>query len=106
MAESAGRITIAHDVLHTIVRLTTLGVPGVARLGARHGLRRAGDGVHVDVTDNRVEVEVYVVVGRDVNMREVGQAIQSEIARSMKEIVGMDVANVNVYIQDVETSTA
>jgi len=106
MAESTGRITIAHDVLRTIVRLTTLGVPGVTRLGARHGRRRAGDGVHVDVADNRVEVEVYVVVGTDVNMRNVGQAIQAEIARSMKEIVGMDVANVSVYIQDVETSAA
>jgi len=102
MAESMGRVTIAQEVLLTITRLTTLGVPGVSRLGARPGLRRAGDGVHVDVTDNQVEVEVYVVVGPDVNMRDVGKAIQSEIARSMKEIVGMDVANVNVHIQDVE----
>jgi len=104
MAESTGRVTIAQDVLHTIARLTTLSVPGVSRLGARPGLRRAGDGIYVDVIDNQVKVEVYVVVGPDVNMREVGKAIQSEIARSMKEIVGMDVANVNVHIQDVEAS--
>lgn len=106
MAESIGRVTIAHSVLHEIVRLTTLNVPGVARLGVRPGLRRGGDGVHVDVIDDRAEVDVYVVTGPDASMRDTAHAIQSEVARAMKEIVGMDVSNVNVYIQDVDVSSA
>jgi uncharacterized alkaline shock family protein YloU len=100
-----GRVTIAQQVLDTIVQLTTLNVPGVARLGARGALRRAGDGVHVEVADQQVNVEVYVIVTADANMREVGKAIQTEIARAMHEIVGMDVATVHVHVQDVEAQT-
>jgi uncharacterized alkaline shock family protein YloU len=51
-------------------------------------------------------VDVYVVVAPEVNMREVGQAIQAEIARAMQEIVGMEVSTVNVHIQDVEPAGA
>ncbi len=102
MAESIGRITIAQSVLDTIVQLTTLNVPGVSRLGARSALRRGGDGVRVEVTDHHVDVDVYVIVQPETNMREVAKTIQSEIARAMHEMIGMDVATVNVHIQDVE----
>jgi len=100
--EAMGRVTVAQSVLHEIVRLTTLSVSGVSRLGAR----RSGDGVQVDVIDGRVEVDVHVMIAPDVNMREIAQNIQTEIARSMQEIVGMDVSNVNVYVQDVEAPAA
>lgn len=103
MAQSMGRITIAQQVLDTIAQLTTLNVPGVARLGTRASLRRGGDGVRVEVDDHKVNVEVYVVVTPDANMRDVGKTIQTEIARAMQDIVGMDVATVNVHIQDVAT---
>jgi uncharacterized alkaline shock family protein YloU len=106
MAESPGRVTIAQSVLDTIVQLTTLNVPGVSRLGARTPLRRSADGVKVEVSGDRVNVDVYVVVAPEVNMRDVGQAIQTEIARAMQEIVGMEVATVNVHIQDVEPAAA
>jgi uncharacterized alkaline shock family protein YloU len=102
MAESLGRVTIAQQVLDTIVQLTTLNVPGVARLGARSSLRRSGDGVRVEVVDHQVNVDVYVVVTPDTNMRDVARTIQTEISRAMQEIVGMDVATVNVHVQDVE----
>jgi len=102
MAESRGRITIGQQVLDTIVQLTALNVPGVSRLGTRSALRRSGDGVRVEVTDGNVAVDVYVIVQPETNMREVAKTIQSEIARAMQEIVGMDVATVNVHIQDVE----
>ncbi|HEY4688663.1 MAG TPA: Asp23/Gls24 family envelope stress response protein [Anaerolineae bacterium] len=102
MSESQGRVTIAQNVLDTIVQLTTLNVPGVARLGARSAFRRSKDGIHVEVVEHQVNVDVYVVVLPDVNMYEVGKTIQAEIARAMKEIVGMEVTIVNVHIQDVE----
>ena len=102
MAESTGRVTIAQEVLNTIARLTTLSVPGVSHLGSRRTLGRSGDGVEVVVNDNQVAVDVFVIVEPDRNLREIGQMIQSEIARSMQEIVGMEVVTVNVHIQDVE----
>ncbi len=40
------------------------------------------------------------------NMRQIGKQIQAEIARAMNQSVGMDAAEVNVHIQDVEPPAA
>jgi uncharacterized alkaline shock family protein YloU len=99
--ESHGTITIAPNVLNTIARLTTLNVEGVARLGASGKLLRANEGVAIEITDGQVKADIFIVVKPEVNMFEVGQQIQHNVARSIKDIVGMDVESVNVHVQDV-----
>ncbi|HCI82242.1 MAG TPA: Asp23/Gls24 family envelope stress response protein, partial [Ktedonobacter sp.] len=37
-----------------------------------------------------------------VNIVEVGTAVQTEVAAAIEEMVGMQVREVNVYIQDVD----
>ncbi len=104
--ESHGTITIATNVLTTIARLTTMTVEGVARLGTSGQLLQAPSGVTMKVIDGRVKADIYMVVKPDVNFFEVGQKVQHAIARSIKEIVGMDVEAVNVHIQDVDYAAA
>lgn len=99
--ESHGTITIAPNVLNTIARLTALNVDGVARLGASGKILRANEGVAIEITDGRVKADIFIVVKPDVNMFEVSQKIQRDVARSINEIVGMDVESVNVHVQDV-----
>ena len=99
--ESHGTITIAPNVLNTIARLTTLKTEGVARLGASGKLLRASDGVSIEITAGRVKADIFIVVKPEANMFEIGQNIQREVARSIHEIVGMDVESVNIHIQDV-----
>jgi uncharacterized alkaline shock family protein YloU len=103
MDESMGRVTVSQEVLNTIVRLTTMGVEGVSRFDKRPGRRKGADGFYVEVSDDQAAVDVYVIVKPDLNMRELGQKIQTEITRSLQEIVGMQAAAVNVHIQDVES---
>ena len=103
---SHGTITIAPNVLNTIARLTTLNVAGVARLGASGRLLRANDGVIVEVINGRVKADIYIQVKPETSLFEIGQKIQHEVARSIKEIVGMDIESVNVHIQDVDYPTA
>jgi uncharacterized alkaline shock family protein YloU len=100
--ESQGTITIATTVLNTIARLTTLGVPGVARMGNNGQLLQTNIGTNVKVVNDKVKADIFVVVRSDTNFYETGQKIQQEVTRSIKEIVGMDVQAINVYIQDVE----
>lgn len=100
--ESQGTITISTTVLNTIARLTTLDVPGVSRMGTSGQLLQANTGTLVKVINGRVKADVFIVVRSDVNFYEVGQQIQRDVARSIKEIVGMDVQAINVYIQDVD----
>ncbi len=99
--ESHGTITIAPNVLNTIARLTTLKVDGVARLGMSGKLLHASDGVSIELIENRVKADIFIVVKPDANMFEIAQQVQREVARSINEIVGMDVEAVNIHIQDV-----
>ncbi len=109
MEKKLGTVTIAPEVLVTIARLTALKTPGVARLDTRimDGVNRvfkrgAGNGgVKVEVEDNSVSVELHVIAEHDANMLTLGQQLQAAVSRAIREMVGMSVTEVNVYIQDV-----
>ncbi len=111
MAEQpiSGRTTIAPDVLVSIARLTTLSVPGVSRLaiipGAAGWFRKElNEGVQISVENNTVYADLYVILKRDINVREVSRVIQNQVARAISEMVGMEVGKVNVHVEDIDYS--
>ncbi len=104
-----GKTTIAPDVLLTIARLTTLNVPGVSRLGAVPGgvnrlFRRnlAQNGVQIEVKDNVVMAEIYVALESGVNIREVSRKIQYDVTRAISKMVGMEVGQISIHIEDID----
>lgn len=109
MTEHLGKVTVAPEVLVTIARLTALKTPGVARLdshimdGVSRVLKRGATsgGVKIEVEGDSVSVELHVIAEHDANMLSLGQQIQTAISRAISDMVGMSVAEVNVYIQDV-----
>ena len=102
-----GRITIAPEVLETTARLTTLAVPGVARVTSSPGMRRllGQDGVEIDVSGNSVRVKLYIVTEPHANMLSVGRQIQAEVTRAIQDMIGMEVESVDVHIEDVALSS-
>jgi uncharacterized alkaline shock family protein YloU len=102
-----GKTTIAPGVLVTIARLTALSVPGVAGMapsppGVSRLLRRGyGEGVELRVEDGSVSVDLYLVLERDTNVREVSRNVQKEVARAIEEMVGMEARQVDVHIEDI-----
>ncbi len=106
MEESHGRVTIDVSVLETIARLTTLAVPGVTRMasaGVRDLLRRTpSEGVQIAVKDNRVRADLHIIVEATYNLRQVARAVQNEVARAIRDMVGMDIEAINIHIEDVD----
>ena len=110
MEEKLGKVIIAPGVLVTIARLTALSTPGVARMspGWTHSMGRLlrrrgpGQGVKIEVEDDTVSADLYIVVEQDVNVLKLSQEIQAEVSRAIHDMVGMDVTEVNIHIQDVE----
>ena len=94
-------------MLLTIARLEALRVEGVAGMspvpgGVNRLFRRgASDGVRIEVRDNSVSADLYLIVRPDVNLREISRSVQTCVARAIEEMVGMDVAAVNIHIEDV-----
>ncbi|MGQ9492378.1 MAG: Asp23/Gls24 family envelope stress response protein [Anaerolineae bacterium] len=101
-----GTVVISPAVLATIARQTTLSVPGVVQVSPQgvHRLlgTRQGGGVRVQVMDEAVILDIYVVATADVNLLQLSREIQSKVTRAIREIVGMAVSEVNVHIVDVE----
>jgi uncharacterized alkaline shock family protein YloU len=110
MEEKLGKVTIAPEVLVTIARLTTLCTPGVVRMSTDWmgnvnrllGRTSSGGGVRIEVEDDAVTVDLYVIVEPGVNMYNLGQTIQAEVTRAVNDMVGVTVRAVNIHIQDVE----
>lgn len=105
---SGGKTTIAPGVLLTMARLTALGVPGVVAMapvpgGVNRLFRRgAGEGVRIEVDGDLVAVDLHLILAHDTNVREVSRKVQAEVARAIQDMVGMQVARIDVHVEDIE----
>jgi uncharacterized alkaline shock family protein YloU len=105
-----GKTTIAPEVLITIARLTALSIPGVSRLSTSPSdvnqfLKRGfavNEGVRIEVENDMVYTDIYVIIQQDMNVREVSHNIQTQVARAISEMVGMEVGKVNVHVEDID----
>jgi uncharacterized alkaline shock family protein YloU len=103
-----GKTTIAPEVLYTISRLTTLHVEGVSRMAPvpprvdRIFKRGHLEGVLIEVEDDSVYADIYIVLQGGVNVRDVSKTIQHDVARAISEMVGMQVGRINIHVEDVE----
>lgn len=103
-----GKTTIAPEVLYTIARLTTLNVEGVSRMAPvparvnRLFKRSQMEGVVIDVEDDAVYADLYIILLGDINVREVSKTIQHDVSRAISEMVGMQVGRVNVHVEDID----
>jgi uncharacterized alkaline shock family protein YloU len=105
---SPGKTTLAPEVLLTIARMSALSVEGVGHLAQVPGgfdrlFKQGSDnGVQMSVEDGVVYIDLYVVLKKDVNVREVSRNMQTQVARAISEMVGMEVGHVNVHIEDID----
>lgn len=102
-----GKNLIAPDVLLTIARLTALGQDGVAKTAPvpptfdKLFQRSQADGVRIDVRGHAVTVDLFLIMRAESRVRDVSRTVQTEVARAIQEMVGMDVTAVNVHVEDV-----
>ena len=96
MSDSQMKTTIAPDVLLTIARLSALSVPGVSRMaqvtGGVNRLFKRGlqEGVRIEVKDNVLAVDLYLILKKDINIREVSRNVQLQVARALQEMVEIE----------------
>lgn len=103
-----GITTIAPDVLKSIARLSCLSVEGVSRMASSSislghlWSKTARDGVSIDIEDDTVYVNLYVILKSNVNIREVSRNIQNQVYRAITDLVGMNVGKINVHVEDID----
>ncbi len=110
MAYTEDKTTIAPEVLLTIARLSALRVPGVSRMSAvppnmnRLFKSRQTEGVVIEIQDDVVFADLYLILKSELNIRDISRNIQREVARAISEMVGMQVGRVNIHVEDIDYS--
>lgn len=109
--QPAGKTTVSPAVLVAIARMAALSVPGVSGMApipdsVRLFRRPNDEGVRIVIQDNLVSGDIHLVLKEDVNIREVGRSVQMQVARAIREMVGMDVNRINVHIENIEYEAA
>ncbi|MEV7931313.1 Asp23/Gls24 family envelope stress response protein [Curtobacterium sp. NPDC089185] len=109
---TSGKTTIDDTVVSKVAGIAAREVNGVHSLGggaARAigalrdaiGQRDHGQGVKVEVGEKQVAADVVIVAEYPVSLQQVADGVRSSVARALQQIVGMEVAEVNVTVQDV-----
>jgi uncharacterized alkaline shock family protein YloU len=115
MAEQTtlGRIEISPLAISTIASESVLecyGVVGMASKSLMGGLaqllrpERARRGVDVRVVDDRVVVDLYVIVEYGTRVSEVAHGIMNRVKYRLEQALGVPVAEVNVHVQGLRVS--
>ncbi len=103
-----GSTTIAPNVLSTIARLTTLSTPGVSRLAPssltspRTAAKPDEEGVKIAIKDDVIYIDIFVLINSEENVRLVAESVQHRVHRAISEMVGMEVARIDVHVTDVD----
>lgn len=112
VSRAPGTTTMAPGVLVTLAKLTALSVPGVVDMaplpGGVNRLFRRGvaEGVRIEFNESFVRVNLYLILKHGTNVRNVSRKVQAEVARAIEEMIGLQVASVDVHIEDIDYSNA
>ena len=100
-------VTISPEVIRTVVRNTALSTEGVMALvepereGRAFGVRQSLRGVDVQMVNDQAVVALRVVAVTHVPLHILSQQLRQSIAEVVEEITGIQVASVDVSIEDV-----
>ncbi|MBE7012029.1 MAG: Asp23/Gls24 family envelope stress response protein [Ruminococcaceae bacterium] len=71
---------------------------GVARLLKMENINK---GIKVKIEDNKINISVYIIVGYGINIRTIGETIQTNVKYQVEKALGMQVGSVKVVIEGI-----
>ena len=105
-SDELGNIHISEEVLAGIAAAAALETEGVSALAANLGSdiaellgkKSLTKGVHVKMEDEKVEVELSILMKYGSTIPEMGKAVQDNIKQAIENMTGLEVASVNVNV--------
>lgn len=105
-------IKIANDVVAVIAGVAVSEVPGVASMSGGFaggitevlsGKKNLSKGIKVDADEKEVKIDVNIIVEYGARIPDVAFEIQNRVKKSVENMTGLKVAEVNVHVQGVKT---
>lgn len=108
--EKNGVIAFANDVVATIAGLAAVDIPGIAGMygGFASGVvellgkKNLTKGVKVEVEDDFVKVDLYIVAEYGVEIPAVCNKAQESVRNALETMTGLSVSAVNIYVEGIK----
>ena len=107
-------IEISNDVIAVIAGVAVSEVQGVASMAGGFaggisevlsGKKNLAKGIKVDKDENKVKIDVNIIVEYGTRIPDVAFEIQNRVKTSVENMTGIKVEEVNVHVQGVNTNT-
>ena len=108
-------IKISDDVVAVIAGVAVSEVPGVASMAGSFaggisevfsGKKNMAKGIKVEIADNDTKIDVNIIVEYGTRIPDVAFEIQNRVKKAVENMTGLNVEEVNVHVQGVNTDTA
>lgn len=105
-------IKIANDVVAVIAGVAVSEVPGVASMSGGFaggisevlsGKKNLSKGIKVETDEKEVKIDVNIIVEYGSRIPDVAFEIQNRVKKSVENMTGLKVSEVNVHVQGVKT---
>ena len=105
-------IKISNDVVAVIAGVAVSEVPGVASMSGGFaggisevlsGKKNLSKGIKVDADEKEVRIDVNIIVEYGSRIPDVAFEIQNRVKKSVENMTGLKVSEVNVHVQGVKT---
>ncbi len=108
-SDELGNIHISEEVLASIAAAAALEVEGVSALAANLGRdiaellgkKNLAKGVHVHMDEEKVTVDLSVLLASGHTIPEMGRAVQDSVRNAVESMTGLEVAAVNVTVTGI-----
>ncbi|GFZ88790.1 hypothetical protein GCM10010978_30380 [Compostibacillus humi] len=101
-----GKVEIAPEVIEVIAGIAATEVEGLyamrgnfaSGMAEKLGKKSHSKGVKVELTEDGISVDLYVILKFGVSIPYVAEQIQSNIRQSLKTMTSLEVSEVNVHV--------
>lgn len=105
-----GKVEIAPEVLEVIAGIATSEVAGVSSMrgnfatdvAERFGKKTHGKGIKVELAEDMVLIDVFIVIDYGYSIPKVAEKIQLNIRQTIENMTGIYTKEVNVHIVGVQ----
>jgi len=105
-----GAISIENEVVARIAGMAALdcyGIVGMAAKNIKDGLvqllkmESLTKGIHLKISNGCIIIDLHIIVEYDTNISAIADSIVSTVKYRVEENIGLPVAEVNIFVEDV-----
>ncbi|WP_077326895.1 Asp23/Gls24 family envelope stress response protein [Virgibacillus siamensis] len=107
---SLGKVEIAPEVIEVITGIAASEVEGLSSMRGnfatgvveRFGKKSHGKGVKVELTDEGILIDLFVVLNFGVSIPQVAQKVQDSIRQTLKNMTALEINEINIHVVGIQ----